>query len=171
MTSPEVTYLTLEEAPQKLWLEWIGSYFDGNSHEIGPSGTGSVPFPRASVSFDQAQIDQPLEHGLNILVLAQTIGSHSSLREQGKWIVNDMRWNFYVRSASAEQGKGNPQYQCRLATQLLRACLSNDYATKGLAEKGIYDLEVKESEPIESQLYQLRRLRVTGRMEYEFRTK
>lgn len=168
MNSPAVTYLTLDEAPQRLWSEWLLSWFDGGSHEIGPSGTGAVTFPRASVSFDQAALPQAL-NGVNILILQTTLDNDQFLTATGKAHRDYCRWDFFVRAGSAS-GDSNPAYQCRQATQLLRACLMNENATYPLAQKGIYDLEVTESETIMSDLYQLRRVRVRGSLANEFRT-
>lgn len=169
MISPAVTYLTLEEAPQKLWHEWLSGLFDGEAHMIGPSGTDAVTFPEASLSFDQAALAQPL-NGLNILVLQQTLSGDCYLSEKGKDVSNEMRWSFFVRAASTPGGLGNPEYQCRQAAQLLRACLLNSHATRGLAEKGIHELEVSEADPIESSHYQLRRIRVRGILDYDVQT-
>jgi hypothetical protein len=169
MNSPAVGYLTLEEGPQKLWREWLGGYFDGAAHEVGPSGTGFVTFPQATLSFDQAALPQPL-NGLNILVLQQTVDTETFLTPTGKFKRDRMRWEFFVRSASVSAGQGNPEYQCRQAAQLLHGCLLNENATIALAEKGITDLDVKEAEPLMSNQYQLRRIRAAGSFAYELRT-
>lgn len=175
MNSPAVNYLTLLEAPQKLWCEWLGGFFDGGSHEIGPSGTGAVTFPTASISFDQSSIPQPLGDGsgagdVNILVLQQNTDDVQFLTENGKLRIDDMKWDFYVRASNTGPGKGTPAYQCRQATQLLEACLLNDYAVYPLAQKGIFDLEVRQAEPVTSEAYQIRRIRVRGKFDYQFQT-
>ena len=169
MTNAAVDYLTTESAPQKLWKEWLTGFFDGGSHEIGPSGTGAVTFPVASISFDQAEMPQPLS-GVAIAVISQTISEHDMLTATGKWVRQEMRWNFMVRAATVAQGQGNPEYQCRLATEKLKACLMNDFTIKPLQQKGIYDLIVSEAEPIQSTAFIMRRLKVKGRYEFEIQT-
>lgn len=175
MTSAEVTWQTAEEAPQRLLYEWLSGYFDGGSHEVGPSGTGAVLFPKASISFDQAELPQPLDgsgvSGLNILVIGQTIDTVTFMDGDGKFMRSEVRLDFFVRAGVAAFGQGNPQYVCRKAAQLLRACLTNDHALQPLAQKGIYDLYVKEAEPIISTFYQLRRIRGRCRFEYNIPTR
>jgi hypothetical protein len=170
VTQAEVTSNTTDSAPQKLWKEWLSGYFDGASHDIGPSGTGAVTFPAASIRFDQSSLDQPLAEGLNIHVIAQTLRSFEFLSDTGKVITHEMRWQFLVRASSVDAGKGTPELVCRDGTQLLKACLMNDYAVQPLAQKGIFDLKVTEAEPLQSTSYILRRVNVRGRLQFENRS-
>lgn len=167
MNSAAVTYLTLDEAPQKLWWEWLGGYFDGGMHEVGPSGTGAVAFPQASLSFEQAAIPQPLD-GPNILVTQETIDSQPFLTESGKNCIDTMRWDFYIRAASSQLGKA--EVDCRTTSQCLKALLRNDYALLPLTRKGLYDIAWHEAKLVQDPLYQLRRIRVTGRLNYSLQT-
>ena len=170
MTSPEVTYTTVDTGPQKLWYEWLSGYFDGAGHEIVP-GRGTFSFPKASLVFDQSAMTQPMAgSGVCIGVVGETLKSDSSLVEEGKWVDNEMRWDFFVRASNIPAGGGNAAYACRQATDLLRGLLMNDYAVKPLAQKGLFDLRVDEAAPIESNLYQIRRLRVRGKLSYDFYT-
>lgn len=170
MTSQEVTFTQLDEAPQRLFCEFLSGFFDGQPHEI-VTGRGAFSFPKASFAFDQASLVQPLDgSGVNILIVGQTVGSKSTLEEEGKRVVNDMRWDFYVRAANVPEGQGNAAYACRRTTDLLRGVLMNDASIHPLAQKGIFDLSVQESTPIESLLYHVRRLRARGRFNFSFYT-
>lgn len=167
LNSPAVTSLTLESAPQKLWHEWLSSYFDGGSHPIG--GEGSIAFPRATIAFDQGDLPQPLS-GVGITVVSETMRQRLYLDGTGRRAFDEVLWTFYVRAKVGATGDGNSRYQTRKAAELLRAILQNDACTLDLARKGINRLRIRKAGPAPSADYPLRLVRVSGQLEYDIAT-
>jgi len=167
LISPPITSLTLDSAPQKLWHEWLSSYFDGGTHDVGAEG--SFVFPIAAISFDQGDLPQPL-NGVGMTVVAETMRQRLYLDDSGRRASDEVLWTFYVRAKVAATGDGNSRYQARQAAELLRAILANDGCTMDLARKGISQLRVRKAGPAPSTDFALRLVRVSGQLEYDIAT-
>lgn len=163
MNSPAITALTLDEAPQRLWHEWLTSYFDGAVHTVLGSG---VSFPRATVGFDVADIGQPLS-GVGIVVVTEAESSDAYLSESGKTVHADCQWLIYVRGGAPGPGDGNSRHLCRRAAQLVRGLILDDSATAPLAQKGLMNLEPAREQVLPVNDNPVRLLRVRGKLQVE----
>jgi hypothetical protein len=165
LAAPSVTSLTLDEAPQRLWLEWLESYFDGGSHTVGASG---VTFPAVEVAFDQGALSQPLS-GVGITVVCESVSGEEYLGEERKLAWCNVLWTFYVRSPGGVDvaGDGNARHQVREAAQLLRGLLQDDEAVRPLGQRGMQHLRVTAAAPVPGTDYAVRSVRVRGQLHYE----
>lgn len=173
LLSPALTPLTLEEAPARLWHEFLKGYYDGQSH---PVSVGSGVFPtvlqpdgKVALAFDQGELPQPLHgSGVGILVVTEMVGEKEFMGEDGRYAVDEMRTTFYIRGAQTGPDRaGNGRYLARRAAELLRAVLRDDEAVHPLAQKGITQLRLERSTPAESADGPLRIVRARWRAEYE----
>jgi len=158
MNSPAITRLTLDEGPQRLWREWLGDYFDGQSHVV--VGQSGVSFPLAQIGFDVADLQQPLS-GVGIVVVTEDVDTESFISEDdGADMQIDLSWSFYVRGGATTNA--NSRYQCRRATQLLKALLSDSEAMLDIARGGITDVTIEREKVLPSYDLPLRQLRISG---------
>jgi hypothetical protein len=65
-----ITELTLETAPPALWKEFLTSYFDGATHDVGAHI--GITFPKANIAFGQSAPLQPLDTAANPQQALQT---------------------------------------------------------------------------------------------------
>lgn len=165
MNSPAITKLTLEEAPQRLWHEWLSGYFDGGTHPVGGSG---VAFPTAELAFEQSALSQPLS-SVGITVVGDAAFGKRYGAAQGEIAWDEVTWTFYIRAAETNTvaGQGNAKYRARQATQLLRGLIEDDEAVRPLGQKGIHHLRVIGSNTVPGTDYAVRSLRVRGEVHYE----
>lgn len=172
MTSPPITFRTLDEAPHRIWNEWLRGYFDGGSHDLGGSG---VTFPEAVVAFDQDQFRtsagvavEPI-NGVGIRVVCQTNAQERTLNESGRDCLDDVAYTFIVQTSidGVNANKGNSNYQCRRAAQLLRGLLLDDAAMLPIVRLGMRNFEIGAAEPVQSERFYTRTIRVKADLDYE----
>jgi hypothetical protein len=172
MNSPPITFRTLDEAPHRIWNEWLRGYFDGGTHDLGGSG---VLFPKALVSFDQDQYRDAqgqaveLMSGVGIRVIGVMRGQHRTLSDAGRDCLDQMAYTFLVQTSVAAESshRGNANFQCRAAAQLLRGLLLDDAAMLPVVRLGIRNFEVDQAEPILGERFYTRMIRVDAELDYE----
>ncbi len=129
LTAPPVNALAIEESVMTIFAEWLAKWFDGANHVLG--GHGSVPFPAATLRFQQSSLPQPLS-GAGITAVWVSTGVLSTYWEDGQQISWDIAdWYFLVRT-------GGDERLCRRAADRLFAVLRNAMGSKELSEKGIH---------------------------------
>jgi hypothetical protein len=171
MTSAAVTFLTLGSAPEKLWHEFLTSYFDGAAHAVNGS---SVTFPSVRVGFGVNDLSLALE-GVGITVTSRTVKRRSFLDDGSEVALTGARqqkcydkveWAFWIRARVGQSAAGNEEFQVRQALDLLRGLLSDNGAVWGLAQKGILRLDPGKEEPVPGAVGMCRRLLVGGQVHY-----
>lgn len=167
LTHPEVTSLTVESAPQNLWLEFLGGYFDGGVHDVRGSG---LAFPAAKIGFDVADLNGPLD-GVALVIVNETGRSQQYLNSgpdhQGKMVHDPVTWCFYIKAKAAQGGAGNSNYLCRQTADLLHAVLVDQGLTQPLSQKGLQNLECRKPQVVVSEDFFVRLMRVNGQLHYE----
>lgn len=165
MNSAAITYLTLDEGPQRLWHEFLTGYFNGGSHTLDGQ---PVSFPAAALSFDQAPLNAPLD-GVAIAVIAETTGHRVFLNETKQYAFDEVAWTFYIRADPGpnQAGAGNAKHQCRRAAQLLRGLLQSRSLTSPLDEKGLRVKNVPQAAPVPGTDFLTQMIRATGEVHYE----
>jgi hypothetical protein len=178
LTRPEVSEFRLETTVWDLFEEFLSGYFDGAAHDIGP--TLDLPFPRATLRFQQSRQPQPLK-GISISGSWDRTGqwkrdweAFDGARQQVA--TGNCLWRFWVRAEVVDKGAGNSRQQCMEAAELLYGLLSNSAATVTLAAKGIQHLRTGNPELVsynsggpsnsDGTDYVLRVVQVSGRVRY-----
>lgn len=126
----------IDEAAQRPWAQWLGTWFDGAAHELG--GVTHL-FPPAALAFDRDDLPQVLP-GLGIHLVSEAAPAARSLTTIGTRVLAPVRWLIFVRAGGLTNQYGNPAHRARLGADLLHALLRDPAATAGLAREGIHDL-------------------------------
>ncbi len=172
-----ITELTLETAPPAIWREFLASYFDGATHDVGPHV--GIVFPKANIAFGQSAPVQPLDRAANpqqavqtsaeirVLCLprssAQTWNSEATVGEH-LLATDSVMFQFQIRASKSRSVDG--QYLAGRISELLHALLANPVTRFPLARNGITHLLPNKPQVIESTDYALRLLNATARLQY-----
>lgn len=149
LTSKPVDGLDLEGSALALWNEFLASFFDGATHDVGPMK--SILFPAATLRFQESPQPKPLTNvGISVVWVqpskvtkcwdtltaseraalpAGTIPNYRQERARAY-----CAFIFLVRATGSTD---NSQKQVQVAASRLYGLLANAGATKPLAEKGI----------------------------------
>jgi hypothetical protein len=158
LTNPAITELTVEKATLNLIAEFLGQFFDGNTHVVGANTT--TVFPKATLKFQQSH--QPQEGAVLGITTVWNAPSDKVLRWE---VVSGARQqmayaktllNFWVRCELMANAKGNAREQCRDAAQLLSALMGNSGATRTLHGKGIHRIRSGTPQAVADAGYSLR---------------
>jgi hypothetical protein len=160
MNSAAISALDIEGSALALWNEFLASFFDGRTHDVGP--LKAVQFPTATLRFQESPQPQPLSNvGISVVwvspsrverywdtltpaeIAALPAGTTPNERQQRAKA--QCAFIFLVRATIAGSND-NSQKQVQSAAGKLYGLLSNVGATIPLANKGIHHL--RPSQPI-----------------------
>jgi hypothetical protein len=173
LTQPAVS-VAVDESTERLWLEWLSYYFDGQVHRV--AGSDEL-FPLVRIHCGQ--------HGPLAVQEGVSLSYHLELGEAEWWAADredaeepaertvraPARWCFYVRASVRSPGvsganAGNGAHLCRRVAELLGALWRDPSRTIELARVGITELRPGRARPLPGNLYALRELVLHGRLQY-----
>lgn len=168
LSAPRVTALTVVEGPQRLWWEWLSSYFDGQTHAVAGE---SILFPQAEISFGTTwKSSLP---SLEIRVLQELQRQREFLAEpeelmanRVKQVMDTMTWRFVVRASVVRTSEGNSKHLCRQMLELLRGLFEDPDVIYPLAQKGMVHLAAGRDTLIPTPHCTTRELFVQGELHY-----
>lgn len=172
-----ITELTVLSAPKAIWREFLESYFDGATHDVG-AHTG-LAFPKANVTFGQLRGKQPLNRADNTRQAADTATEIRVIcfprSERLTWNVNpdegehllafnQVMFQFQVRAR--REREADAEALADWAAQLLHALLVNPDTRFPLARVGVRDLAARQPEPVAAAEWSLRLVHCQATLEY-----
>jgi hypothetical protein len=153
----DIDVSAVEESSMKLWQEFLAGYFNGAVHF-------QMPYPQASLSFQQAQLPQPLD-GLNLHVVGSTTGKPRIFpMPRGLTAFQRINWTFFLR-ASVKAGRAdghNSESLVRWGADALYHVLMSDGQLFPLYRAGILQIRPSPSRPVASLEYAMRSLDCGG---------
>lgn len=140
------------------WLEW---WFDGSPKTV--NGTLYV-FPSVQVRWDQDAIEQPLDNAIEMRGYVDP-QSREVCAADGGWLVSArVLVHFYVRVNRTDGQRAN--YEANQVADLLHGILASPECRSALAVKGVQHLNPRPPLTLSSDLYKLRLVTTTARLQY-----
>lgn len=172
-----ITELTLETAPPAIWKEFLTSYFDGATHDVGAHI--GITFPKANIAFGQGAPAQPLDAAANprqavqtsaeirVLCLPRTSAqTWNTDADSGEHLLatDSVMFQFQIRASKGRAG--DEQYLTARIAELLHALLANPVTRFPLARNGITHLVANKPVVIEATEYALRLMNAPAQLQY-----
>lgn len=165
LTKPAISATDLETAAQKLWNEFLKSYFDGTMHDIG---TEPILFPLCEIGFNQMTPDLtgPMIHVIFVR-LTQDRDWQAPAAVEGIRVKADATINFFIRVANAGQKKIGADPECQIIGDRLRLIFDLPNERARLAAKGILHAKIQAGPtPQPFPAIQVRLLTITAELIY-----
>ncbi len=153
LNSPQISEAAIEGSTLAVLNEWLGSFFDGNEHQIGFGPTAT--FPKSDLRFQEGVHPQPLGALIGIRIVWVTAteprlrwevvdGPNLGLAPASRQQVakHPVTWMFWVRAESATREAS--QKAAADAAQLLFAILNNSAASGPMTACGIHHLRTEQ---------------------------
>jgi hypothetical protein len=161
LTNEELKETALQRGVKLLLQEWLASYFDGQTHDVGLEE--DVPFPLVPIAFDQSKADQPLNGTeIRVILRAGRVQKYAAAAGQQAWA--DSAIQFDVRGQKLGGGAGDSNLLVDQTVDLLMAILNNPAERRALAQKGIHRLRGQLAETVASKDYKVRTINCKAKL-------
>jgi hypothetical protein len=181
LTNNAVDANAVEDTVLHLWQEFLGRYFDGETHDVG--AVADVRFPLAELHFQQSAVSQPLDKSPAPGLAITMVWSEGDRRRWTAWEgvstpANDqtpdnptgtrqeicyerVAWNLWVRATGT-----NGRMLGKSGSDRLFGLISNRGETHALGQKGICRLKASAPRVIQETNYVLRVVTCAGTLRY-----
>lgn len=154
LSAASISELTTISAPMEIVREWLASFFDGSSHDVGLHA--SVSFPAVDLRFAIGRDPQPLATATPAGVSLRTVmvpqgpprrcWNQNTLNGVHLRVEAPVLFQFWIKARLDGEGQG--EYAALSVAEKLGALLGNPDPRYLLAERGIHCARPEPPEPV-----------------------